>query len=419
MRFSDWLRYLESLANQGIKSSSTLDSVKDIAKRLKLLTFDSKVITIAGTNGKGSTAITLESILLEKGVTTATYLSPHLIRYNERIRLNGAAVSNGLLKKAFLTIQNEATDLALTYFDFSTLAALWIFKKNQPDYLILEVGLGGKLDPVNIIDPDLAIITSISLDHTEILGDSIEKIGYEKAGIIRKNKPVITGSDMPASTLKVAKQSNSPILSLNSDFFCFEVNNQIHWHDYQESLTNLPLPNLPLPSIAIAIMATKLLFGYLATNKTIIKKSLKKVSLPGRMESFKIGSKLIILDIAHNPKAAEFLATKLKIQYKQQFQIIIAVLENKDYQGILSALLPLAKSWYLPKLTVPRALDRKNLKHALTNLDNSQKIISCASVAVAIKQAIADCNKKDKLLVVGSCYTVAGALKFLYQRRKK
>ena len=260
MTLSDWLQYLESLPS-GL-NNKTLDHVKIAASKLDLLSFYSKIITVAGTNGKGSCVAFLDSILRASGLTTGSYFSPHLIRYNERIRLNGVEVDDETLCKAFAAVKQAVGDTVLSYFEFTTLAALFVFKfipldlprdkpgvhtpgaikkmKGQdPDVIILEVGIGGRLDAVNILDADISIITTVSLDHTQVLGKSRDAIGYEKSGIMRPSKPVICGANMPKSVVDYATSIKADLYYLDKDFKYECKNNSWQWQ-FEQNIISLP-----------------------------------------------------------------------------------------------------------------------------------------------------------------------------------
>lgn len=411
MVLSEWLQYLESLPRR-LKSSS-LEQLKNIGESLDLLTLSSKIITVAGTNGKGSCVKFLESILLEAGISVGAYTSPHLLRYNERVRLNGKEIDDSSLVNAFEVIKNSCKDDVLSYFAFSTLAALYIFKSEKPDVVILEVGLGGRFDPVNIIDSDIAVITTVAFDHTQILGETLDRIGYEKAGIIRPFKPVVCGDNMPDSVVNMANDLKADIYVLGRDFEFTELKN---WGQASPARTGsvkrrqTPI-QLPAKSAAIALMVIKLLQKDFIISADAIVSGLKDSFLPGRFQREIIMGKEVIFDVAHNNEAASLLATNLReIKGNSRVFAIVGILEDKDIRGILTPLLDLIDFWYLPKLAVARAAANTKLSVILQELVVNKFCLS-DTVELSLQQAIAQCQEKDKILLFGSFYTVAHGLR--------
>lgn len=416
MNLNNWLQYLETLPS-GLKNNSLLN-IKNIAQELDLLNCFKKVIIVGGTNGKSSSVIFLEAILLAAGYKTGAYISPHILRYNERIRINGRDVDDKTLCQTFNKINIVRADTALSYFEFSTLAALTIFKKQKVDVLILEVGLGGRFDAVNILNADVAIITTISLDHTQILGNTREAIGREKAGIMRAFKPIVCGDPkIPKSIRAAAKKTKAVLYSVNKDFSYIRQKNRWSWQSSLMVLKNLPLPKLPIANAATVLMAIKLLQNDLVIPKRAIIAGLKKAFLPGRAQRIIIANKEVIFDVAHNPESAALLAKNL-IERRPEGRIlaVVSMLSDKDITATLRKLTKLVNKWYIGLLTGARATSAKRLKQCLIKAGGVNFVLF-SSIAQALHQAIAECNKKDKIVVFGSFHTVAEGLNL--ERRLK
>ncbi|CAL7962904.1 bifunctional folylpolyglutamate synthetase/dihydrofolate synthetase [Gammaproteobacteria bacterium] len=407
-----WLHYLETLPS-GLNNNS-LVGVKSIAQKLGLLSFSGKIIVVGGTNGKGSCVVFLEAILLAAGLKTGAFLSPHVLRYNERIRLNGKDIDDATLCQIFTQIENARGDTVLSYFEFSTLTALAIFKKKKIDVLILEVGLGGRFDAVNILDADIAVITTISLDHTKILGNTREAIGREKAGIMRAFKPVICGdANVPKSIYAVAKQTKAILYSPNEDFGFMLQNGYWCWYSAKNKINKLPWPKLPIASARVALMVIKLLQKDLKIPKKAIVTGLKKAFLPGRLQRIIVVNKEIIFDVAHNPESAALLAQNLvKQASKGRSLAVLSMLSDKNITATLKPLTKIVDKWYLGALTGSRATSTKQLTRCLAKAGASN-FVALPTVARALQQAIAECGIKDRIVVLGSFHTVAESLKFV------
>lgn len=386
-----WLRYLEALPS-GL-SNNSLVRVKSIAQKLGLLSFSEKIIVVGGTNGKGSCVIFLEAILLAAGLKTGAFISPHVLRYNERIRLNGKDIDDATLCRIFTQIENARGNTVLSHVEFSTLAALATFKKKKVDVLILEVGLGGRFDAVNILDADIAIITTISLDHTKILGNTREAIGREKAGIMRAFKPVICGDDdIPKSIYAAAKRTKAVLYSANKGF-------------------SFARPKLPIASARAALMAIKLLQKDLKISKKAIVTGLKKAFLIGRMQRIIAANREIIFDVAHNPESAVLLAQNLVKRASKGYNLaVLSMLSDKNITATLRPLTKIVDKWYLGALTGSRATSTGQLARCLIKAGASN-FVALPTVAGALKQAIAECRIKDRIVVFGSFHTVAEGLR--------
>lgn len=390
-----------------------LDRIKAVAEKLFLLKPRSRIITVAGTNGKGTFVASLESILLVQGKNVAAYTSPHLLKYNERIRINGAEASDQEICTAFDLIDRARGDISLTYFEFGTLAAFVLFSKQNLDYWILEVGLGGRLDAVNIIDPDIAVITSIALDHEQWLGNEREKIAVEKAGILREGSLlVLTETDEPQSLSKIIQEKNIRCKRIDKDFslseqashFLFSSSNG---EDYQ--LGAACLPDLPRPSLAAA-MEVASLEGVLP-DSGILECALRDLHVAGRMQRLEYKNKELLLDVAHNPAAAQYLASRLLREKVRNVVALVAVMADKNIPAVLEPLLPLVSHWCCCDLPGnARAAKAESLKQHLINLQVSQEAISLHAAPndalVVSTQYNSTCT-----LVFGSFYTVESVLR--------
>jgi dihydrofolate synthase/folylpolyglutamate synthase len=305
---TDWLTLLEGRHPKAIDLG--LERVGQVADRLCVRQPDCPVITVGGTNGKGSTVATLTSIYHAAGYRVGSYSSPHLLRFNERICLDGAPVDDATLTAAFERVEAARAEVSLTYFEFTTLAALVIFRETAREILVLEVGLGGRLDAVNLVDADVAVITSIGIDHVEFLGNSREKIAYEKAGILRPGHPAICGDDdPPARLLEIARERRVPMQCKHRDFDFHDDGAGVwSWRNAQCTLTALPRPALALTNAATALAA--LLAAPLPVAEADLRRGLADASLPGRLQVAG-ESPAVLLDVAHNPHGAAFLMQQL------------------------------------------------------------------------------------------------------------
>ncbi|WP_145557045.1 bifunctional tetrahydrofolate synthase/dihydrofolate synthase [Yersinia aldovae] len=399
-----WLDYLERLHSQPIELG--LERVKQVAERLDLLKPAPKVFTVAGTNGKGTTCCTLESILLAAGLRVGVYSSPHLLSYTERVRIQGQELSEAEHSHSFALIEAGRAGISLTYFEFGTLSALQLFKQAKLDVVILEVGLGGRLDATNIVDSDVAAITSIAIDHTDWLGFSRESIGREKAGVFRAGKPAVVGEpDMPQSIADVAAELGAKLYR-RDDTWQFsqqeplsQQKNSWSWQCVDHQWANLPLPNVPLANAATALAV--LHYSGLPLSDEVIRQGLMAASLPGR---FQIVSEqpLLILDVAHNPHAARYLTDKLAhLPKRGKVRAVVGMLSDKDIGGTLACLSEQVDEWYCAPLEGPRGATAQQLA------DHLMVSRQFSDVATAWRQAMQDSERQDVVIVCGSFHTVA------------
>nr|WP_219999660.1 bifunctional tetrahydrofolate synthase/dihydrofolate synthase [Gilliamella apicola] len=404
-----WLCYLEQLHPSTIDLG--LDRVKQVADRLDLLQPAPYVFTVAGTNGKGTTCRTLEMILLAANKRVGVYSSPHLLRFTERVRINNQESKEQDTVDAFVEIEKARQDISLTYFEYATLAALYQFKHAQLDVVILEVGLGGRLDATNIIDADIAIITTIGIDHVEYLGNTRESIGREKAGIFKPKSIAVVGEpEIPPSILDVANSVNCPIYTVNKDWSYQQIDNS-SWQFISplKKYNKLPIPNIPLANACTAIAA--LGYSSLPITENQIKEGLEKASLIGRFQTIQT-SPMVIVDVAHNPHAASYLAKQIEFLKKKQshngkVRFVIGMLKDKDIKSTLSLLN--ADQWYCASLYGERGCNAEVLAQYLQN-DRQKNITTFETVYDAYQKAMQDAKEDDIIVVCGSFYTVSAVL---------
>ncbi|WP_039058803.1 bifunctional tetrahydrofolate synthase/dihydrofolate synthase [Enterobacter sp. Bisph1] len=393
-----WLSYMENLHSKTIDLG--LERVGQVAARLDVLRPAPFVFTVAGTNGKGTTCRTLEAILMAAGYRVGVYSSPHLVRYTERVRVQGEELAESAHTHSFAEIEAARGDISLSYFEYGTLSALWLFKQAQLDVVILEVGLGGRLDATNIVDADVAAVTSIALDHMDWLGPDRESIGREKAGVFRAGKPAVVGEpDMPYTIAEVAQEKGALLMRCGVDWH-YQVNaDSWSFRDAQGELSGLPLPRVPQPNAATALAALRA--SKLAVSEQAIRDGIAAAILPGRFEVVSESPRLI-LDVAHNPHAAGYLAGRLAAQPKTgRVLAVIGMLHDKDIAGTLACLEPVVDSWYCAPLEGPRGATAEQL------LEHLKSGRAWPDVAQAWRAAMADADACDTVLVCGSFHTVA------------
>ncbi|MEJ2763320.1 bifunctional tetrahydrofolate synthase/dihydrofolate synthase [Photobacterium sp. MCCC 1A19761] len=399
---ADWLTYLENLHTSAIDLG--LDRAMTVARRGDLTKPAPRVITVAGTNGKGSTCAILEAILLEAGYRVGVYSSPHLVRYNERVRINGQELADSEHSRAFASIEQYREATSLSLFEFGTLAALELFRTHQVDVAILEVGLGGRLDATNIVDHDVSVITSLAIDHVDWLGDDIEVIGYEKAGIFRTDKPAVCGQpNPPASVPAHADDISAQLYQVGYQFDYQQHDGGWDWQCGAFDLKNLPLPSLPLPNAATALMALGV--AELELSDEHIAAGLSKARLPGRMERVS-ESPLVIMDVAHNPHSAQYFAQQLTAiqqrEQKQRIYAVVAMLHDKDIAATVAELKSIVDVWYPASLEGPRAASADEIVRHLAG----QTYHACETPAQAYDTALTQATEADMVIVFGSFYTV-------------
>ncbi|MCG9782082.1 bifunctional tetrahydrofolate synthase/dihydrofolate synthase [Vibrio brasiliensis] len=400
---SMWLDYLQNIHTSAIDLG--LERVQAVAKSANLTKPAPTVITVAGTNGKGSTCALMEAILLDAGYSVGVYSSPHLIRYNERVRVNGQDLADEKHVQAFDFIEKQRGEISLSFFEYGTLAALRLFQTENVDIVLLEVGLGGRLDATNVVDHDVSIVTSLAIDHVDWLGDDINVIGYEKAGIFRTGKPAICGQPKaPATVAAHADDIGAELYQVEIQYnYQLTDNNTWSWVHGSYQLDDLPVPNLPLQNAATALMA--LATANLDISDVNIVKGLENAKLPGRMQVLST-QPTILLDVAHNPHSAEYLVTRVAQQYQNKtIHTVVAMLHDKDIQSTLEALTPVASHWYPASLTGPRAASAQELCQFLP-----QQTTQYQTPVDAFEAALTKSAAEDVILVVGSFHTVGEVL---------
>ena len=408
----DWLRWQEQLNPRQIELG--LERVRSVAGRLRLAPLRCPVVTVGGTNGKGSCVAYLEAALRAGGYRVGAYTSPHLLRYNERIRIDGEEAPDAALCEAFARIEAARGDTALTYFEFGTLAALWLFAAARCDAVLLEVGLGGRLDAVNLVDADVSIITSIGIDHTDWLGSDRESIGREKAGIMRPNRPAVCGDpDPPRSLLEHAAAAGSTLFRCNESFRAELFATAWHWIGWDSRLDSLPYPSLAgaaqLRNAASAIAALQLLRPTLPLSSDAIGKGLRSAALRGRFEVLP-GKVPVILDVAHNAEACSLLAENLRAQPVAGRTLAVAgMLRDKPLAEVGAVMAGVVDAWYLGDLRVAgRALNAAELAQALAVQGECFPDPGAAFGAARVASATG-----DRIVVFGSFHTVEAVLRFL------
>jgi len=419
MRFNnlpEWLEWQEELHFTAIELG--LDRCTAVAENMGLLNPDFTVISVAGTNGKGSSVTMMESILGNSGYKTGCYTSPHLIRYNERIRLNGVEVCDEMLCESFSRIDHARGDISLTYFEFGTLAALDIFHHANIDVALLEVGLGGRLDAVNCLDADIALVTSIDLDHLQWLGMDRETIAREKAGIFRGDKPAICSDPHPPETVLEYAEEIGARLYIPGRDFNYQLSED-HWSWQWDSVIyeNLPRPDqynsCQIQNAAGVLMVLNTLTSKLPIKPGAIEKGLENFSITGRFQMLTEGTQ-IILDVAHNNQSAKMLVHNLKqFPNSGKTHIIIGMLKDKDRKSILGELIEITDYWHTVTISNPRGTDSETIKNELLDLGVTVPITESDTVANAFLKLQNETGMHDRIVVTGSFLSVGDAIKYL------
>ncbi len=411
---AQWLSYLQTIHQSSIDLG--LSRILPLAKQIQALQFPCPVITVAGTNGKGSCVKILESIYLAAGYRVGAYTSPQLLEFNERIRINGCNIDDVSLVSALAHIEQIRGEQSISFFEFTTLAALSIFQQSTLDVLLLEVGLGGRLDAVNVVEPDVAVVTSIGLDHQDWLGSSVEAIAREKAGIFRSAKPAICGQPNPPATLIAHAQSiGAQYLQIDQDFH-YRVDAQSwHWEGPTASYANLPLPNLKCQNTATSVMALTSLQDRLPVATAAIHQGLRGAQLPGRFERREL-PEVCFFDVAHNEPSVRWLAEQLANNPVAGKTIaVFSMLADKDIEACIAAIKAQIDTWFIAPLS---QIERSASLQQLTACCRAQRLKSWynrQSLALALQDAIAACQGElnHRIVVFGSFHTVAQAYQVL------
>ena len=408
-----WLAYLETLHPKAIAMG--LDRVDAVRARLAGV-LACPVVTATGTNGKGSTCALLEAMLRAAGYRTGLYASPHLVRYNERVRIGGESLADDVLVTAFNAVEDARGEVPLTYFEYGTLAALWSLARASLDVAILEVGLGGRLDAVNAIDADIAVVTSVDLDHMDYLGPTREDIGREKAGIFRRGRPVVCAeADPPSSLVAIAHGLDAPLLLIGRDYGFAAGEGQWEYRGPGGRRHALPFPALrgtyQLANAATALAVIDLLRARLPVSAGAIREGLLTVELAGRFQVLP-GRPVIVLDVAHNPHAARALAATLgAMPYFPRTMAVFGMLADKDIAGVAAALGARIDRWLVATLPGPRGAGAETVRSVLLAAGIAAGAIRCFDdVAAALAAARDEASEADRIVVFGSFLTVAAAL---------
>lgn len=409
----EWLGYIESLHPKSIEMG--LGRVQTVATRLGLR-FPFTVITVGGTNGKGSTCAMLERIYTLAGYRVGCYTSPHLVHYQERLRFNGEVIADDCLCSAFAAVEQARGDITLTYFEMGTLAALWAFEQKPLDVVVLEVGLGGRLDAVNIVDADCAIVTNVDLDHMEFLGDTRELIGHEKAGIYRQHQIAICGDAEPPASLLTYAESLGVALNRFGIDYQIEVTDAQAAH-YRDAHGELDIGALRLfgryqwNNAANVIFAVRALQAKLPVTEERLLQALTGTEVTGRFQYWRHAPD-VILDVAHNPHAARALRDNLQRLGADGSKVIavFSMLSDKDIASVVDILHEAIDEWHVAPIQHPRAASIDYLQSCISQNVPPDNIYVYADLPAALQAGYKKAAKNDKIIVFGSFFTVAAIL---------
>ncbi|MBJ7539020.1 bifunctional tetrahydrofolate synthase/dihydrofolate synthase [Marinomonas transparens] len=407
-----WLSYIESQHPSEIELG--LDRGSKVLAKLNLSRPKVKVITVAGTNGKGSTCAMLTQYLVSQNYSVGTYTSPHFLTFNERIALDGSPCQNDLICQAFDVIETAREDIPLTYFEFSTLAALWIFDQAKLDFWVLEVGLGGRLDSVNMVDTDVAVVTSVSLDHVDWLGNNIAVIAQEKAGIARKGKFLISGVVNPPSSLAHVAREVGAILIQKGDDFVFQLNQGTwSWSGNGVSYNDLPIPSLPLENAA-TVVAVLSYMGLLPKQQDLVA-LFSTAQLVGRFQKVAADPDVYI-DVAHNPEAAVELANRLA-SFPCAPIAVFGMLKDKDINSVVAHLAECFSDWFCADLSGVRGAKASELVSVITAVTAEVNTYAFDSVEIAFNAALLKAEQEQRAVVVFGSFVTVSEYLTLSQRK--
>jgi dihydrofolate synthase/folylpolyglutamate synthase len=410
---AEWLAYLETLHPKTIALG--LERVESVASRLNVKPV-CPVITVAGTNGKGSTCALLEQMLLADGYRVAMYTSPHLLRYNERVRIDGVEASDAALRDAFAAVEAVRAGTPLTYFEFGTLGALWLFARQKLDALILEVGLGGRLDAVNVVDPDVAVVTTVAIDHVDYLGATREDIGHEKAGIFRPAKPAICADPNPPSSLIAhAAAIGATLVRIGRDYGYTAQSAQWDYWGPGGARHGLPYPalrgNYQLANASTALCAADALRDRIPLSMGAVRAALVGIEWPGRFQVL-AGRPVTVLDVAHNPQAAHAFADNLGgMGFHPRTIAVFGIMSDKDIDAVIAPLIPRVDRWEVATLPPPRGSSAEALRQRLQDAGVAPGAVrEHVDPAAAYRAAREEAAEADRIIVFGSFLTVAAVL---------
>jgi len=418
MHFDDlegWLRWQETLHPTTIDLG--LERVTEVYNALNPGAAKPLTITVAGTNGKGSCVAYLDSIYRAQGYRVGAYTSPHILKYNERIKIDGQPVSDDIICKAFERIESVRQNISLSYFEFGTLAALDIFWRSHLDIQLLEVGLGGRLDAVNIIDPDTALISSIGIDHVQWLGPDRESIGREKAGIMRANIPAIIAEPAPPDSLtRTAREKNAQAYFFGQDFSYTLDGGTWAWHGGDKQISGLPPPPLKgghqLRNAAAAILAIDKMAAHLPVSEQAIRTGLQKTQLQGRFQLLKTRGKApLLMDVGHNPEAVATIAAHLQADYPGKHIVaLFSMMKDKDIAGVLTIMRPLVRHWHYVPIANPRAPSLATMQEIFLQSGIVNVSFGHQGFKDALDAARSQTQADDLILVFGSFFLVSDCL---------
>ena len=403
-----WLDLLENRHQQEIQLGLT--RVKKVADSLSLCDMNCVVITVAGTNGKGSTVAALEAIYLAAGYRVGAYTSPHLLVFNERICVNKKPISDESLCATFSLLEQARNDIHLTYFEMTTLAALHYFKQCSLDVVILEVGMGGRLDATNIIDADLAIITTVDLDHQEHLGDTKEAIGYEKAGILRANQPFIyADKNPPRSIIEHAHRLNTQMQCLDVDYSFKIIQNALQILRKKGDITLLPLPTINKKAVVSAVIASDCLLDKLGVNNAQLALAMQAMTLAGRQQVVR-ETATTVFDVAHNPQSVLLLAEFIRgYEPRGKVHAVFSGLKDKDLCGLIRPMCSCVDFWYIAPLPGKRAASESMLREAFL-VETSSAVPCFSNPVMAYRAAVQKASPGDLIVVYGSFLMVSAVM---------
>ena len=410
---NEWLEWQQTVHPLNIDFK--LERILSVYEKLDVAKIAKKIITVAGTNGKGSTVSFLESILCKNNINVGTFTSPHILKYNERIKINGKEIDDESLLNVFELIDQKRGNTTLTYFEFATLSAFYLFSKADLDVVVLEVGLGGRLDATNIIDSDVSIITSIGIDHTEFLGDTIDSIALEKAGVMRPFKKCIFAQENPPSVLyKYSKNKSVNLLIHNNDYTVNRYSDS--WSIVSKAMEIQDIPNLKMIGdyqynyATASVIALNDILPEALSNQELLKNALCDTLIPGRFQYLQ-HSPDIILDVAHNEDAAKSLATNIKRLGYKKIHVVLGILADKDVYSIVKPFSLLVDHWHIGTISSERGMNAEEIKFRIKSLfKNKFSIETYNSISAAYHGAVNQQDDNTLILVYGSFYTVSEAL---------
>jgi dihydrofolate synthase/folylpolyglutamate synthase len=406
-----WLAWQESLHPKAIDLG--LERAARVFRALNPQHLKPPTITVAGTNGKGSCVAFLEAIYRVQGYRVGAYTSPHLVNYNERIKIDGQAVADATICAAFERIEAIRDGVSLSYFEFGTLAALDIFRRSGVDVQLLEVGLGGRLDAVNIVDADAAIVTTICIDHSDWLGETREAIGSEKAGIFRAGRPAVIGDpEPPESLIRCAVRENTRLYRIGREFGYRKNGTLWNWFAGDKRLPGLPLPALKgehqFRNAAAVLLAVEAMQDVLPVDAEAISRGLAEVRLAGRFQLIESDAVPVLLDVGHNPQAARTLLEHIGANYcNRRIRAVFAMMKDKDIKGVIDIMRPAVREWYISPLSNPRAADSASIRAIFDSCGVEQVFSGFKDFSEAFAAAQTGAGQDDLIVVFGSFFLVS------------